>query len=74
MSFRPRKALALAFIALAPSGVAAKDLTTTVTNNFGTPGGLVDMPTAEMAPDGQISTAISYFDTSTKTTLSFQIL
>lgn len=74
MSFRPRKALALAFIALAPSGVAAKDLTTTVTNNFGTPGGLVDMPTAEMAPDAQLSTTVAYFDGTTKTTLSFQVL
>ncbi|MDT8325906.1 MAG: YjbH domain-containing protein [Roseovarius sp.] len=52
----------------------ANDLTTTVTNNFGTPGGLVDMPTAEMAPDAQLSTTVSYFDGTTKTTLSFQVL
>ncbi len=74
MSFGTRKALALALIALTPSGVVAKDLTTTVTNNYGTPGGLVDMPTAQMAPDGQISTTVSHFDGNTKTMLSFQIL
>lgn len=73
MSFGTRKALALAFVGFGLSGAWANDLTTTITNNFGTPGGLVDMPTAEMAPDAQLSTTVSRFDGTTKTTLSFQV-
>lgn len=55
-----------------------KGLITTQTNNFGTPGGLIDMPTAEMAPEGQLSTSVSMYalggDTTTRTTLTFQVL
>lgn len=47
--------------------------TTTETNSYGTPGGLIDMPTAEMAPLGQLSTTIDHYDGATKTTLSFQV-
>jgi hypothetical protein len=32
------------------------------------------MPTAEMAPDAQLSTTFAYYDGATKTTLSFQLL
>ncbi len=56
-----------------PLAALANNLTTTVTNNFGTPGGLVDMPTAEMAPEGQLSTTVAHYDGTTKTTLSFQV-
>lgn len=56
------------------TGAVAQDLTTTVTNNYGLPGTLIEMPSAEMAPDGQLSTTISYFEGFSRTTLSFQIL
>ena len=49
------------------------DLETTLTNNYGNPGALIDMPTAESAPDGQLATSVMYFDGFTRTTLSFQI-
>ncbi|MEP5155238.1 YjbH domain-containing protein [Planktotalea sp.] len=39
---------------------------------FGTPG-LVEMPSAESAPDGEIGTTVSYFAGGLRTTLSFQI-
>ncbi|MEO0752772.1 MAG: YjbH domain-containing protein [Pseudomonadota bacterium] len=49
-------------------------LTTTVTNNYGVPSGLIDMPTAEMAPDGQISINVSHFEGYTRNTATFQLL
>ncbi|MFX0546868.1 YjbH domain-containing protein [Roseovarius sp. S1116L3] len=56
----------------------AGNLVTDRTNIYGTPGGLIDMPTAEMAPDATLSTTVSAFgldgDTTTRTTLTFQIL
>ncbi|MDR9394020.1 MAG: YjbH domain-containing protein [Roseovarius sp.] len=61
-------------ILVAPSGAMADNLTTARTNNYGTPGKLVDMPTAEMAPDGQFSTTVTHFEGFTKSTLTFQIL
>ncbi|MEM6587596.1 MAG: YjbH domain-containing protein [Pseudomonadota bacterium] len=48
-------------------------LTTTLTNSFGTPGGLIDMPTAEMAPDGQLSVNVSHFSGYTRSTATFQL-
>ncbi|MEO1139465.1 MAG: YjbH domain-containing protein [Pseudomonadota bacterium] len=51
----------------------ADPLVTRTTNNYGTPGGLIDMPTAESAPDGELQATVSYFDGFTRTTLSFQI-
>lgn len=62
------------FVSLLPPMAAANELKTTITNNYGTPGRLIDMPTAEMAPDGQLSTTVSHFQGFTKSTLSFQIL
>lgn len=41
-------------------------------NFYGTPG-LMDMPSAEMMPDGEFSTIVSYFGGITRNTLSFQI-
>ncbi len=55
------------------AGAVAEPLTTVFTNAYGTPGGLIDMPTAEMAPDGQLATTFSYVDGFSKTTLTFQI-
>ncbi|GAA6194445.1 YjbH domain-containing protein [Phaeobacter sp. NW0010-22] len=40
-------------------------------NFYGSPG-LVDMPTGEMMPEGQFSSALSYFGGQTRVTLSFQ--
>ena len=42
------------------------------TTTFGTPG-LVDMPSAQSAPDAELSTSLSYAKGATRTTLSFQI-
>ena len=55
------------------AGRADDNLVTTFTNSYGVPGTLVDMPTAEMAPEGQLSTSISHIDGITKTTLTFQV-
>ncbi|MEL7255056.1 MAG: YjbH domain-containing protein [Pseudomonadota bacterium] len=67
--------LSLALLAtLAVPSLAEEDrLTTTVTNSFGTPGGLIDMPTAEMAPDGQLSVNVSHFSGYTRSTATFQL-
>lgn len=56
-----------------PSWAEEDPLTTTVTNSYGTPGGLIDMPTAEMAPDGQISVNVSHFQGYTRSTATFQV-
>ena len=55
-------------------GLTADNLITGQKNLYGTPGGLLDMPTAEMAPDGELATTLSYFDGFSKTTLTFQIM
>ncbi len=56
-----------------PGLALADNLKTLTTNNYGVPGGLIDMPTAESAPDGQLSTNVTYFDGFYRATLSFQI-
>ncbi len=61
-------------LGILPVSASADGLTTGQKNLYGTPGGLLDMPTAEMAPDGEIATTLSYFDGFSKTTLTFQIL
>lgn len=65
--------------ALGPGIAAAENLTTANTNIYGTPGNLIDMPTAEMAPEGQLSTTVSVYaagsnNQTTRTTLTFQVL
>ena len=40
---------------------------------YGTPG-VIDMPSADMAPDATLSTSISNFAGTTRTTISFQVL
>jgi len=72
-------ATAVALVAGMPVLGDVNNLITTRTNIYGTPGGLIDMPTAEMAPDAQLSTTVSAYGTgennlTTRTTLSFQIL
>lgn len=60
---------------LALPGTAASDrLTTTSTNTLGMPSGLIELPTAEMAPDGQLSATGVYFDGNRRVNLSFQLL
>ncbi|MEM1238170.1 MAG: YjbH domain-containing protein, partial [Pseudomonadota bacterium] len=56
-----------------PSFADERTLTTTVTNNYGVPSGLIDMPTAEMAPDAQLSINVTHFSGYTKSTATFQL-
>ncbi|WP_245306217.1 YjbH domain-containing protein [Roseovarius aestuariivivens] len=73
---RKRKIVGLGVIcgtALGSMSGLADPLKTKLTNNYGNPGSLIDMPTAESAPDGQLATSVMYFDGFTRTTLSFQI-
>ena len=77
-----RKPVTLVGIAAAlgcfPFGGIADPLTTERTGMYGTPSGLIDMPTSEMAPEGQLSTTVSAYgmgsNLTTRTTLSFQVL
>ncbi|AJE48776.1 YjbH domain-containing protein [Celeribacter indicus] len=54
-----------------PAGIARAP--TLSYNLFGAPG-LIDMPSAEMAAEGDLSATVSHFGGTTRTTLSFQIL
>ena len=66
---------AITAICLVPIGGASGEKLLTYSKNlYGAPGGLIDMPTAEMAPDGELSTTVSHFGGTTRTTLTFQIL
>ncbi|SEK69931.1 Exopolysaccharide biosynthesis protein YbjH [Roseovarius nanhaiticus] len=73
-----KMAAAAALLGCAPFTASADPLTTEQTNMYGTPGSLIDMPTSEMAPDGQLSTTVSAYgmgsNLSTRTTLTFQVL
>ncbi|MHC9235491.1 YjbH domain-containing protein [Pseudooceanicola sp. 502str34] len=69
-----RNLLAVLAVMGASAPVATQAQTTQLTNMFGNPGGLIDMPSAEVAPDGELATTLSYFGGSFKSTLSFQIL
>lgn len=66
-SFKLYTAAALGLCA--PHGAFAEALSTTT---YGTPG-LIDMPTAQSAPDAELSSTVSYADNALRTTLSFQI-
>lgn len=68
------KATVAAIALTLPGQAIPEGMTTLKTNTFGTPSGLIDMPTAEMAPDGQLSTTFAYFEGASKTTLTFQLL
>ncbi len=59
---------------LMPGASLADSLTTTKTNNYGVPSGLIDMPTAEMAPDSEFSLTVAHMPGYTKSTATFQIL
>lgn len=60
---------ALCSSTLMPALVRAEVLSTTT---YGTPG-LIDMPTAQSAPDAELSSTLSYTPNALRTTLSFQI-
>ncbi|MEB8387644.1 YjbH domain-containing protein [Rhodobacteraceae bacterium KMM 6894] len=66
-------------LALCANAPLADNLITDNTNIYGTPGNLIDMPTAEMAEEGQMSTSVSVYgvgdnNQTTRTTLTFQVL
>jgi len=56
-----------------PATAQAQSLETFGTNMYGNAGTLIEMPTAEVAPDAQLSTSISHFAGQTRTTLTFQV-
>ncbi|WP_306154726.1 YjbH domain-containing protein [Roseovarius sp. MMSF_3281] len=70
---RSSKIAVAGLVAVWPCAGMAENQTTELTNSYGTPGGLIDMPTAEMAPVGQLATTVDHYDGATKTTLSFQV-
>lgn len=51
---------------------AAQDLSTTRLNAMGRPG-IIEMPTAEVAPDGQLALSYTKFGNINRTTLTFQM-
>ena len=59
--------------ALLLPGQASAELLTTKTNNYGVPSGLIDLPTAEMAPDAQLSITVAHFPGYTRNTATFQL-
>ncbi|MFK5997148.1 MAG: YjbH domain-containing protein [Rhodobacterales bacterium] len=60
-------------LAMAPLPIYAQSTFTTTINMYGAPG-LIDMPTAEMMPDAELTVTTSNFGKAQKTTLTFQIL
>lgn len=69
--FALRLALLMPGLCMAlPPAAGAQDRPTYST--YGTPG-LIDMPTAEMPPDGELALSSAYHDGSLKNTLTFQI-
>ena len=73
MIYRSCIVMVAAVLTTVPLATTAENQTTVLTNTYGTPGGLIDMPTAEMAPEGQLSTTVDHYDGATKTTLTFQV-
>jgi len=59
--------------ALLPLAVTPEPLVTGSYNLYGTPGGLLEMPSAEMAEDAEVSGTIAQVGDQTRTTLSFQL-
>lgn len=68
-----KPAILVGLVAMVPMAAHGDNLTTRSKNMYGTPGGLIDMPTAEMAEDGELSTTISHFGDTTRTMLTFQV-
>lgn len=59
-------------IGLVATSASAEPLTTNSVNLFGTPG-LIEMPTAESAPDANLTGTFAMFGDDTRATLSFQL-
>ena len=71
--FVRRAALAGTFLSVLVGASWAQDVRNQLSYNlFGSPG-LVDMPTAEVAPDATIAATFAAFGETTRTTLNFQI-
>ncbi|SMX44744.1 YjbH domain-containing protein [Actibacterium lipolyticum] len=64
--------LAGALVALSPAGALADNAGKPKLSFYGAPG-LVEMPTAESMPDGQLAVTLTHFGGTTRNTLSFQI-
>lgn len=69
MAFSAPVLLTFLFLSNAPPVLAEPRYSYTL---YGTPG-LIDMPTAESAEDGELSTTISTFEGQARTTLTFQV-
>jgi len=65
--------IAISGLSVLPVALSAEEQTETWVNTYGLSGGLIDMPTAEVGPDGRLITTISHFGGTTKTNLSFQL-
>ena len=65
--------IAISGLSVLPVALSAEEQTATWVNTYGLSGGLIDMPTAEVGPDGRLVTTISHFGGTTKTNLSFQL-
>lgn len=65
--------IAISGLSVLPVALSAEEQTATWVNTYGVSGGLIDMPTAEVGPDGRLITTISHFGGTTKTNLSFQL-
>lgn len=68
-----RRALRLGALALLMSSSAAVAQQEGPFNLYGTPG-VIDMPSADMAPDATLSTTFSYFGGNSRTSITFQVL
>lgn len=64
--------VALLATIIGPASTVAQESAPVTYNLYGVPG-LLDMPTAESAPDAELSTTLSHFAGGTRGTLSFQI-
>ena len=69
----PRSAARLGLAALAVMAATQVAAETTGTLNLYGATGLIDMPSAEAQPDGQLSISTSHFGPISRTTLSFQV-
>ena len=72
MRRRANRTVAAAVLLAVPGTTVADGPLTTQTSTMGTPSSLIEMPTAEMAPDGQLTTTGAFYSGSSRLTLSFQ--
>ena len=53
--------IAISGLSVLPVALSAEEQTATWVNTYGLSGGLIDMPTAEVGPDGRLITTIAHF-------------